>query len=111
MPKTLTQKFVSPAFSLQVAPDWSRRARPEEFRTQFCDLTFKGPGWYYNGSDTILIIPDIDPATVTAGEGGNWTDLWKQKWPKDTIFWVHCWNVLHHSNLFNALINAPTREA
>lgn len=102
--------YVHPRLSLQqlrVEPDWGTRGTAKVIKEVFSGIpfTFEGPGVYFHGKDSLLIVP-LD-GLPNRHDGGL---SWRQTWPPETVFVVHVWNDCDISQTFNALCNAPTRH-
>lgn len=80
---------------VSMLPDWSVTANADEAREFLQIEKFLGPGWYYRGPDTVLVLPP--------------EQNWKQKWPTDTRFLLLGYLNRNPQPIMHSIVMAPTR--
>jgi len=94
MKKEKLPDAASGEFAVEFRPNWSKRYTKETVEKDLHHFEYRGPGWYFTQTDTILITP-FDENT----------------------FHVHCWNQTAVGSVadgnpvavINWIVNAPTR--
>lgn len=100
-------KTHAPSLGLDFRPDWTQSWTAAAAEEQLRGFKFKGPGWYLEGNDAILVVPWERPP----GEG--FTHKPEQR---DEMFQFCVWNgrdkesmVKHLTSLFALIVHAPIR--
>lgn len=98
-----------PAIAVNIRPDWTanwtKAKAEEELSGEGATFLFKGPGWYFSGTngEAMLVVPATNLESADSP--------WKQSWPADTVFSFHVFGPGRHpAESFNAVFTAPTRE-
>lgn len=84
-----------------VNPDWQERVSPGVFEGTF-KSPFKGPGFYLNDTDTLLIVPD----TEDDPDAGKY---WHIEQPEGTTYLALVYNSPYQETLLSILATAPVR--
>lgn len=92
--------FLQPIYpSIEIGADWTVIKTGPELELYFSmRFKFEGPGVYFHGKDSMIIVPIV-----------RCDNPWAKTWPKDTQFRVYVWNNHDISQTINLLVNAPTR--
>lgn len=80
-------------------PDWKATLTAEDSEIELNGFKFKGPGWYIEKDDTVLVFP----------ANGECEEPWKQTWEEDRLFHFLVYNERNPSDAFNAIVNAPVK--
>ena len=105
-----------------VVPAWTEILAADEIKG-ILRFKFKGPGWYLTKTNCMLVVPEVDLSEFDVGpvdiiqaiERGEHSSIWQKKWPSDTLFACHVFDVEFKYTVFN-LMNAglagliPTRS-
>jgi len=91
------KQYEKDAVELQVfgfIPDWSMIGSAEYAEKELQGFKFRGPGWYINKTDTLLVLP-----YAADDDGAQCKDLYR----------VCVYNNRNPADAFNWIVNAPTR--
>jgi hypothetical protein len=80
-------------------PDWTSRGTAKHIEEDLPGFKFSGPGWYFIGDDSILIVPSAKTDTP-----------WKNTWKKEAVFTYFVWNDRDAEGAFHAICLAPVRR-
>ncbi len=75
---------------MQIIPDWSNVWTAEEAEKELKGFEFKGPGWYVDPDESLLVVPMVVS-----------DHTWRQRWPKDAKF-RFCHYGPFHETMFSA---------
>lgn len=79
---------LNPETRMDIRPDWVQLWTAREAEEGLQGFTFKGPGWYFYKTDTVLVLPDA---------------------VLPEAFWFHIYNGRCPATAFSAIATAPVK--
>lgn len=103
--KSLPEPFAPSEDSLMNSfrPDWSERWTAEQAERQLHKFKFRGPGWYEQGRDTLLVLPCDRDTTIPE-------EFWSQTWTTGERFEFNAYSGRSPAPAFNLIVNGPHRS-
>jgi hypothetical protein len=88
---------------MQLTPDWRAFWRAEQFNRELHGLEFRGPGFYLDEGNTVLVIPQPPQNAATP------STVWNAEQPEGTLYEVNVYNCNFRETIFAATATAPIR--
>ncbi len=97
-------------FSPAVAHDWRLVMTASEAEKEFSAFKFKGPGWYLNVDECMLVVPSEIHEGPYKDNREYCVQVWKQTWPENTKFVFYYYGCGFEYTIFSVCAVAPTRQ-
>jgi hypothetical protein len=79
---------------------WKMIGTKEKIEKELNWFVFKGPGFYLDNQETVLIFPLYSSPKET----------WYQSQPKETLFHVEVWDCPFSDTIYSVIATAPVRK-